>query len=100
MILLTYNLSATIATQLPESETAILLRPSIRSLILAGDHKQLPPTVISTAAKKCYYDRSLFERLYMLQNVPVYTLDTQYRMRPEISEFPRRMFYEGELKDS
>ncbi|RUP51367.1 P-loop containing nucleoside triphosphate hydrolase protein [Jimgerdemannia flammicorona] len=87
------------ATQLPEAETALLLRQTLRRLVLAGDHKQLPATVISPFAKKCLYGRSLFERLQLVQYTSSFLLDTQYRMRPEISKFPTKMFYGSQLKD-
>jgi len=32
-------------------------------VIMAGDPKQLPPTVISEAARECSLDMTLFERL-------------------------------------
>lgn len=33
------------------------------SVVMAGDPKQLPPTVISDVAMKCNMDTTLFERL-------------------------------------
>lgn len=53
------------AAQLVEAETAVVLRASAgaRRLVLVGDHKQLPATVISQAAKAAGYGRSSFERL-------------------------------------
>ena len=44
------------------------------------------------------YDRSLFQRLEEA-GTPVHMLDTQYRMHPCISDFPRRIFYDGNLLD-
>jgi senataxin len=44
------------------------------------------------------YDRSLFQRLEEAGH-DVHLLDTQYRMHPEISDFPRRIFYSGLLLD-
>ncbi|RUS29895.1 AAA domain-containing protein [Jimgerdemannia flammicorona] len=87
------------ATQLPEAVTALLFRRTLSRLILAGDHKQLPATVISPLAKDNLYGRSLFERLKLSQHTSSFLLDIQYRMRPEISEFPTRVFYGGQLKD-
>ncbi len=44
------------------------------------------------------YDRSLFQRLEEAGH-EVHLLNTQYRMHPGISEFPRKIFYGGYLKD-
>lgn len=43
--------------------------------------------------------RSLFERLETAGHF-VHLLDTQYRMHPSISAFPRHVFYSGALKDA
>jgi hypothetical protein len=44
------------------------------------------------------YDRSLFQRLEEAGH-EVHLLDTQYRMHPQISKYPRNPFYGGYLKD-
>jgi hypothetical protein len=44
------------------------------------------------------YDRSLFQRLEEAGH-EVHLLNVQYRMHPTISEFPRRIFYDGQLFD-
>ena len=64
--------------------------------ILAGDHKQLPPTVLNRTAAKEGLDRSLFERLFKAELSLL--LDTQYRMNDEIMAFPNREFYEGRIR--
>ena len=53
------------AAQLVEAESCIVLArwPGLRGLVLVGDHRQLPATVISQEAKSRGYGRSLFERL-------------------------------------
>ncbi len=66
--------------------------------ILAGDHKQLPPTVISEKAQP-YLQYTLFERfLDMYGNRIVSMLTVQYRMNEDIMYFPNREFYGGKLK--
>lgn len=65
--------------------------------ILCGDHLQLPPTVLSDAALKKGYGTSILERCY-LKVEKVHFLDTQYRMRGSIVQFPNEQFYEGKLK--
>lgn len=67
------------------------------NLMLIGDHRQLPPTVLSQRAKDSL-GKSIFEQF--IKNKSVYvTLTQQYRMHPEISRFPNKVFYNGELKD-
>lgn len=44
------------------------------------------------------YDRSLFQRLEEAGQ-PVHMLNEQYRMHPQISHFPRHIFYGGNLLD-
>ncbi|ETO09866.1 hypothetical protein RFI_27510 [Reticulomyxa filosa] len=67
------------------------------SLVLIGDHKQLPPTIKSVYAKKRGLDTSLFERL-INNGRPVEFLDTQYRMHHALTEFSSMEFYNGQLK--
>ncbi|GAX84803.1 hypothetical protein CEUSTIGMA_g12224.t1 [Chlamydomonas eustigma] len=88
------------ACQLVESETSIIFQgwPDLRALVLVGDPKQLPATVMSPLAASMGYDRSLFERLQQLGS-PMLMLDVQYRMHPQISHFPRMQFYNGKVDD-
>ena len=51
---------------------------NIKRLIMVGDQKQLPATVLSQHAKRCGYGRSLFERLEGGGH-PSTLLSTQYR---------------------
>lgn len=87
------------AAQCVELSALIPLKYGCCKCILVGDPKQLPPTVLSQSAAKFGYDQSLFVR--MQQNYPksIHLLDMQYRMHPEISLFPSREFYEGQLQD-
>jgi superfamily I DNA and/or RNA helicase len=64
--------------------------------ILCGDHLQLPPTVLSDEALKKGYGKSILEQCY-LKVEKVHLLDTQYRMRGTIVQFPNEQFYEGKL---
>jgi len=63
-----------------------------RQWVLAGDHKQLPPVVLSEDPE---LKVSLFER--WSERFPTHMLRIQYRMNKEIMEFPSRKFYEGKL---
>ena len=67
-------------------------------VVLAGDHRQLPPTVLSTEAQRQGYGISLFERLaeHDAQHL-LRRLDTQYRMHAAIMDFSSLEFYEAEL---
>ena len=86
------------ATQATEPASLVPLVRGARQIVLVGDHRQLPPTVISRRAENGGLRRSLFERLVAMGIGPM-LLDTQYRMHPAISDFPNRTFYEGRLVD-
>jgi len=90
------------AGQCVEPEALIPLQYNINKLVMVGDHKQLPATVISRTAKDHRYDASLFKRLFTCaeqfntegQNSGV-MLTTQYRMHPAIASWPNQRFYSG-----
>ena len=86
------------AAQATEPSTLVPLQTGVKKVLLVGDHKQLPPTVMSKNAWKTKYSRSLFERRIDHGDVP-YLLDTQYRMVSELREFPSQSFYKNQLKD-
>jgi ATP-dependent RNA/DNA helicase IGHMBP2 len=67
-------------------------------VVLAGDHCQLPPTVISPEAVAEGLKTSLFERL-MARFGPAISqqLTVQYRMHEAIMAFPSREFYTDTL---
>ena len=67
-----------------------------RKFILAGDHKQLPPTVLSEKAKQL--SETLFEKLIQKYPEKSVLLNVQYRMNEILMEFPNREFYDGKLK--
>ncbi len=62
--------------------------------VLAGDHKQLPPTVLKAEE----LSKTLFEML--IERYPEHSkmLEIQYRMNEKLMEFPNREFYGGKLK--
>lgn len=70
-----------------------------RRLLAVGDPKQLPATVSSHVAEQLGLSKSLHERLMYDCNYRHIMLDTQYRMKPELSQFPSRQFYEARLRD-
>ncbi|BDA50111.1 probable helicase SEN1 at C-terminar half [Coccomyxa sp. Obi] len=75
-----------------------MLKPNGR-VVLVGDPKQLPATVVSRAAERAGLSRSLFERLQQA-GVAVCLLAEQYRMHPAISAWPSAYFYASQLKDA
>ncbi len=86
------------ATQSTEPSALIAVLKAKR-FIMAGDHKQLPPTVLNEEAACRSFTKSLFERLLALHGDRIRVmLDVQYRMNEEIAEFPNREFYDGKLK--
>ncbi|KAG5358874.1 putative ATP-dependent helicase C29A10.10c [Yarrowia sp. E02] len=87
------------AGQCTEPSVLIPLQYQATKVVLVGDPKQLPPTVISTPAGNYDYDMSLFVRMLKANPEAMHTLDTQYRMHPDISVFPRTVFYGNILKD-
>ncbi|KAH7019944.1 SEN1 N terminal-domain-containing protein [Ilyonectria destructans] len=87
------------AAQCVELSALIPLKYGCCKCILVGDPKQLPPTVLSQSAARFGYDQSLFVRMQQNHPKSIHLLDMQYRMHPEISMFPSREFYEGQLQD-
>ncbi|XP_044009983.1 putative ATP-dependent RNA helicase ECM32 [Aphidius gifuensis] len=71
------------AGQSSEAVTLIPLMLGVKTLVLVGDPKQLPPTIISPDAKTHGMDLSLF-----------------YRMVDPIASWPNRHFYNGEIKNA
>jgi superfamily I DNA and/or RNA helicase len=68
-------------------------------VVLAGDHRQLPPTVLSPEAARLGFGVSLLERLTALYGERVTRrLDVQYRMHEAIMTFPSVEFYDGTLQ--
>ncbi|HHI00372.1 MAG TPA: IGHMBP2 family helicase [Thermococcus litoralis] len=67
-----------------------------KRFVLAGDHKQLPPTILSEEAKEL--SETLFEKLIELYPDKAKMLEIQYRMNEKLMEFPSREFYNGKIK--
>ncbi|AEN07850.1 AAA ATPase (plasmid) [halophilic archaeon DL31] len=67
-------------------------------LILAGDHKQLPPYKSTEAEERPIYV-SLFEHMIETYDTGIQTmLRRQYRMNEQIAEFPSQAFYNSSLE--
>jgi len=85
------------ATQSTEPEALIPLVKADRA-VLAGDHRQLPPTILNKEAGEKGLAVSLFERLLEVHGDKIKEmLKVQYRMNSVIMNFPSREFYSGEL---
>ncbi|KAF9480305.1 P-loop containing nucleoside triphosphate hydrolase protein [Pholiota conissans] len=87
------------ASMSTEPASLIPLMKGSQHVSLIGDHKQLPPVIISHQAKEEGFGISLFERLIEEGHVPSVMLDIQYRMHPNISRFPAKEFYDLALLD-
>jgi hypothetical protein len=67
-------------------------------LVLAGDHCQLPPTVLSEEAARAGMRQSLMQRLITRCGEEIFRrLTVQYRMHELIMQFSSDHFYEGSL---
>ena len=66
-------------------------------VVLVGDDRQLPPTVLSREAAAGGLPVSLFQRLADA-GVPPALLTTQYRMHPALNRFSSERFYGGLVK--
>ncbi|EJD50704.1 hypothetical protein AURDEDRAFT_83748 [Auricularia subglabra TFB-10046 SS5] len=106
------------AAQSIELSSLIPLRYGCKRCVMVGDPQQLPPTVISKRATHFKYNQSLFVRIFerkpkaahLLRHVPNSSHphlcrtqrlhhSIQYRMHPDISLIPSKLFYGGNLKD-
>ncbi|PFH32354.1 AAA family protein [Besnoitia besnoiti] len=81
-----------------EPSNLIPLAHGCRNFVLIGDHKQLPPTILSPEAAARGLDVSLLERFVSSGIAPIHLLDEQRRMHPSIAYFPNLQFYEGKIQ--
>jgi superfamily I DNA and/or RNA helicase len=69
-----------------------------QKVVMAGDHRQLPPTIKSDEAARRGLNITLMEKLVALHPEAVVLLEEQYRMHETIMAFSSGEFYEGRLK--
>ena len=89
------------ASEILESHLLALLHQDLQHVICIGDHLQLRPHVLeyelsmeSREGARYALDMSLFERLQQTESrFPCFALETQRRMRPEISRLVRSTVY-------
>ena len=87
------------AAEVFEAHVFTSLTPSVQQLIMIGDHKQLRPKANCYELEKKYgFCVSLFERLAR-NGFPVFTLEVQHRMRPEIASLICPTIYEKLLNN-
>jgi hypothetical protein len=81
-----------------EPELCIPFHLQPTRLLAVGDPLQLPALVVSPYAMQLGLAKSLHQRLMLdCGDKEHVMLDVQYRMKPDISVFPSRHFYEGQL---
>ena len=86
------------ATQATEPSCLIPIT-NASQVIMAGDHKQLPPTILSREAEDGGLGVTLFERLAEDYNGTIMDmLEQQYRMHEDIMNFSGKQFYDSSLK--
>ncbi len=73
--------------------------PFAKKVILAGDHRQLPPTIISEEAARAGLAYTLMERVIDTWGADVVRmLTTQYRMNELIMTWSSEAMYNGQLQ--
>ncbi len=87
------------AAQALEAACWIPIR-KVSRVILAGDHRQLPPTVKSIAALKGGLGVTLMERIAERKPDAVTLLTVQYRMNERIMKFSSDAFYGGMVESA
>lgn len=86
------------ATQATEPSCLIPITHA-KQVVMAGDHKQLPPTILSREAEERGLSTTLFERLADRHEDEILSmLRYQYRMHEDIMEFSGNQFYNGALE--
>ena len=66
-------------------------------VVMAGDHCQLPPTILSSAAIQEGFGVSLMERSIGVHPGAAKMLEVQYRMHEQIMRFSSQEFYDDRL---
>ena len=85
------------ATQSVDPITLIALSKGKRT-VMAGDHCQLPPTVIDRQAEKEGLGTTLFEQIANSERASLLQMLTvQYRMHRTLMTFPSESMYDGKL---
>ncbi|ABR30762.1 ATPase AAA [Thermosipho melanesiensis] len=96
-ILKDYEFDVVVVDEATQSTIPSVLIPLSKGkkFVLAGDHKQLPPTILSEKAKEL--STTLFEMLIKKYPQKSEILKIQYRMNERLMEFPNKEFYNNLL---
>lgn len=82
------------ASQLTDAELIIPMHMNLNKIVLVGDQNQLQPVVSSPSLQNMNFDVSLFARYCDAfegkEMLPILRLTEQFRMHPEIFEFPNK----------
>lgn len=83
----------------PQCWIPLMMIPNAKRLTIAGDNKQLPPTIkIRRGKYKEMLESTLFDRLVRTHGDKIKRLlSVQYRMNTEIMEFPSTFMYGSSL---
>ena len=84
------------AAQALEASCWIAIQKADR-VIMAGDHRQLPPTIKCLEAIQGGLDHTLMQQIVENKPACVSLLTVQYRMCDAIMQFPNQEFYGGHL---
>lgn len=74
----------------------LAISPNMQKIVLAGDHLQLPPTVLSDEALRLGMNESILE--LFLPKLNTQFLNTQYRMPSQVVGFSNSYFYKNQLQ--
>ena len=84
------------ATQAPDPISLIALLRAPRA-VLAGDPRQLPPTILDDEAARAGLGSTWFERIARAHPELVAMLTVQHRMNTQLMRFPSDSMYESKL---
>ncbi|BDD12644.1 hypothetical protein FUAX_50760 (plasmid) [Fulvitalea axinellae] len=77
--------------------TAVAGMLRARKCVFIGDHQQMAP-IVGAEDHDPAVEKSVFESIF--EHHPGTLLDTTYRMNAEVTDFPSRQFYAGDLLSS
>jgi DNA replication ATP-dependent helicase Dna2 len=75
---------------------AVMAMRKAKRFVFVGDHKQLPPVILSKSVMDASSD-SIFSTLISLNNRTSVMLAKTYRMNTHLSTWPSRQFYNSDL---
>lgn len=86
------------ASQAPEAEFYIIATfPGVKRIVVVGDPRQLPATVVHEGCRDAGYAKSFLSNVLEYYPDRVHLLDVQYRMHPKILQFSNETFYSNRI---